>query len=120
MPMDLSSKTEQREGGMMKVSEIAPNAKEKNTIGFSVSGAPLYLLKELVKESREYYNDVYWPVLVGWLRDAKAYRELVKSVNQQIIDSQQVADNPIEEPIVPEEKKEEKPKVKLFGGNEGE
>lgn len=94
------------------MSEIAPNAKEKNTIGFSVSGAPLYLLKELVNESREFYNDVYWPVLVGWLRDAKAYRELLKGSNQQIVN------NPVEEPIVPEEKKENT-EVKLFGGHTG-
>ena len=50
--------------------------KKNATIGFGVNGSPIWLFKALVGESKEFYGDVYWPVLVGWYRDAMTYRTL--------------------------------------------
>lgn len=80
--------------------------KESNTLGFSVSGAPIWLCKELSKEAKKYYANVYWPVLVDWYRKAKEFENMVRGgdpVQQEV-----------SEPIEIEEKVESN-KPKLFG-----
>lgn len=82
----------------------------KKTLGFAVGGAPLWLCKAVFKEAKKYYNDLYWPVLVGWYRKAKAYDQIITGGMPEF-----------EEPA-PEVKIEEKSKdkgVSLMGGHVG-
>jgi hypothetical protein len=81
----------------------------QKTVGFSVGGAPFWLFEELRAESKEYYNSVYWPVLVDWYRKAKMFEQLsmgnVASVEQKYV----------EQPDKKEEEKEESKRPVLFG-----
>jgi len=52
--------------------------KPKSTLGFAVSGAPIWLCKELSKEAKKFYNDVYWPVIIDWYRKAKEYEYIMR------------------------------------------
>jgi len=80
-------------------------------MGFAVSGAPIWLFEELKRESSQYYNNIYWPVLVEWYRKAKEFDNIVRG-------GIPAPDSQIQpEEIVVEEK--ESPGVKLFGGNVG-
>lgn len=73
--------------------------KKNGTIGFGVNGSPIWLFKALVDESKEFYGDVYWPVLVGWFRDAMTYRQLreeglmVSSLNKEALKVDEKADD---------------------------
>lgn len=86
------------------------NEKKKATVGFSVSGAPLWLAKELSKEAKEFYSDVYWPVLVDWYRKAKEFENVTRGG---------LPAPEREEKHIEIEEKETKPGVGLFGGNVG-
>ena len=90
-----------------------PVESEKSTMGFSVSGAPLWLFKALVTESKTWYNNVYWPTIVGWYRRAKAYDDLVMN---------HLVPPTMEEPELPKEEEQEKkkPRIKTLGRDEGE
>lgn len=77
-------------------------------MGFTVSSAPLWLCKELSKESNKYYNDIFWPVIVDWYRKAK---QMEKMMNGGIPEIEEL---PKVEVSQPEEKS-----VKLFGGQKG-
>lgn len=83
---------------------------EKKTLGFGVNNAPIWLCKELDRESEEFYAGVYWPVIVDWYRKAKLL-ELQLNPNQQSM-------GPMNEPEeeIQVEKKDEKPGIGLFGG----
>jgi hypothetical protein len=89
---------------------MVENVENKKTLGFAVSGAPIWLCKELSKEAKEYWNNVYWCVIVDWFRKAKAYEDLVKG-------NEPVEEQPVHEPVEIEEEPR-KPTVALFGGEE--
>tara|TARA_R100001530_G_C4208555_1_gene126745 strand:- start:152 stop:427 length:276 start_codon:yes stop_codon:yes gene_type:complete len=82
--------------------------KENVTLGFSVSGAPLWLVKALSQESKQYYKDVYWPVLVGWYRKAQEFDNIVRS-------GMPAPDGGVEFNEEVEEIKKDDRKPKLFG-----
>lgn len=84
--------------------------KGSNTLGFSVSGAPIWICKELSREAKKYYNDVYWPVIVDWYRKAKDFENVTRGGLP-----------PVEEPHLDEQVEPSGDKdIKIFGGNKGE
>lgn len=83
---------------------------KKPTLGFSVSGAPIWLCKELSNEAKQYYNNVYWPVIVGWYRKAKELDNLMRGGVPEMEEPK--------ESIEIEEKEDNG--VSLFGGHKGE
>ena len=94
---------------MVEKSEIVEN-ENKKTWGFGVTGAPIWLCKELSKEAKKYYNDVYWPVIVDWYRKAKEYENIMRGGLPPQLEEKEEIEVP----------KEEEKKVKLFGQNEGD
>jgi len=82
--------------------------KEKVTMGFAVSGAPLWLCKALFAESKEYHANVYWPTIVDWYRKAKAFERNTGSVAPESKSADvEIVDSPASE-------------VSLLGGHRGE
>ena len=84
--------------------------KPKSTLGFGVSGAPIWLCKKLSEEAKRFYNDVYWPVLVDWYRKAKEYENVMRGGLPSYEDLE-------EKEVVVETPKEKT--VSLMGGNVG-
>jgi len=76
-----------------------------NTLGFSVSGAPLWLCKVLSQEAKQSYNNVYWVVLVEWYKKAK---QLDAIIGNSSITSSGIVEEEVKENVVP-----------LFGDNKG-
>ncbi len=93
------------------VEKVEKVDKPKSTLGFGVSGAPIWLCKELSKEAKKYYSDVYWPVLVDWYRKAKEYENIMRGGLPSYED--------YEEKEIKVDEKSKEPEVKLFGGNVG-
>ena len=94
------------------VENVEPIDENKKTIGFGVNGVPIWLFKELAKEAKKYYADIYWPVIVGWHRKAKEYEYIMRGG----LPSQDDLD--IKDEFVVDEKPKEKT-VALMGGNVG-
>jgi hypothetical protein len=64
----------------------------------------------LSKEAKEYYADVYWPVIVDWYRKAKEYENISRG---GLPPPQR---EPREELVVPSK---DESGIRLFGGNVG-
>jgi len=92
------------------------NAENRTTMGFAVNNAPLWLCKELSKEAKEFYNNMYYPVIVGWYRKAKQLDEMLMSSNVQ--QQQPGYDDVIEDEEVDDDATD-KDEIKLFGGHVG-
>ena len=86
--------------------------KPKSTLGFGVGGAPIWLCKELSKEAKKFYSDIYWPVIVDWYRKAKEFEHITRGGLPSREDLE------LNEEIKVDEKPEEKT-VSLMGGNVG-
>lgn len=50
----------------------------KPTLGITIGKAPIWLCKAIIKESKKYYGDTYWPVLVDWYRKKTEYENIVR------------------------------------------
>ena len=84
--------------------------KSRNTMGFAVSSAPIWLCKELSNEAKKYYNDVYWPVIVDWYRKAKEFENVTRGG----------LPSPFEERERIEIEENDRKSVPLMGGHRGE
>lgn len=109
------SKDESVEKDEVKKTIDQLEANGKKTWGFAVNGAPIWLCKELSKEAKAYYGDVYWPVIVDWYRKAKEFENVIRG---GLPSPEEMKDKV--KPQIEIEEKEEEPKVQLFGGNVGE
>lgn len=87
--------------------------KTKLTMGFSVSGAPIWLCKELSKEAEKYYANVYYPVIIDWYRKAKAYEDILNNL-VSLPPKEDVGED------LRDVETEDDDSVKLFGGEKGE
>lgn len=58
---------------------------EKNTLGFGVNNAPIWLCKELEKEAKLYYAGAYWPVLIDWYRKAKEFEKVTQKPDEPVL-----------------------------------
>lgn len=96
--------------------ENVEKAKKGNTMGFSVSGAPIWLCGKLNEESIKYNNGCYWVTLSTWFRKAEAYDALFSNM-QVIIPPPDMEEEQVKEEIKVEN---EKPIVNLMGGHRGE
>ena len=46
---------------------------KKNEFGFGVNNSPLWLFRIIDTQSKKYYNDQRWALLIDWYRKAEAY-----------------------------------------------
>lgn len=98
-----------------KVDESVEEYRRRITAGFSVGGCPIWLVRELQREAKEWAGDTYWVVIVEWYRKAKEYDNIIRNGLGAPPEFDNQAENQKEKTVT----EEPEDGVKLFGGMVG-